>query len=815
MAIDRILRAVQSEVWAIQPEKLEQIAQILESKFRTGEIARASEIEAAENAQRRSARPTGSVMVIPLLGTIARRMSALEASSGGQSLDMFAETFRAAVANDQVDSILLDIHSPGGSVYGVEEAARMIAEGAKQKRVVAIADQLMASAAYYLGAAAGELVVTPSGEVGSIGVYTVHFDYSEQARDLGIKVTIIKAGAKKAEGNPFEALADDARDHTQSIVDAFYNQFVRSVAKGRGVGVDVVRSETFGQGRTFDSARAVQRGMADRVATMEETIADMQRGKRWPNADGRAAVTVPADIVAAGESPLDSIGPFVQRAAQLLDPPAFRAIGSGIDALTTGQIDAILAAHGEPVVQADLLSHEELVTAGGQAAPDETNAPNPPALKAKEQPMEPVSAAAQPSGAGSPSADEVRAAEKRRAHAIRKIGMEHGIDAAQVDRWIADDRTVDQVNAETLEIVRQRTAASPVVRVGTEREATRSFSRLGEQLHAIMQVGKAGGSIDPRLHGIHAAATGAGEAVPSDGGFLLAPEFTGEILTRVYEMGQVASRVLRRPIGAKKNGIKLNAIDESSRVTGSRYGGIQSYWVGEGDTVTASKPKFRQMELTLKKLMSLFYATDELLEDEVALAGFAEQAFAEEVVFMVENAVFRGTGAGQPLGFLNSGALVTVSKESGQAADTVVSANCTKMLSRLWARSRAGAAWFVTQDVEAQLPLMTVGQMPVYIPPGGLKDNPYGTLLGRPVIPVEYGSAIGDVGDICLADLGQYLMIDKNAAQQAWSIHVRFLNDEQVFRITYRCDGQPTWNNALTPFLGSSTVSPFVTLEAR
>ena len=101
------------------------------------------------------------------------------------------------------------------------------------------------------------------------------------------------------------------------------------------------------------------------------------------------------------------------------------------------------------------------------------------------------------------------------------------------------------------------------------------------------------------------------------------------------------------------------------------------------------------------------------------------------------------------------------------------------------------------------------------VPAGGLSEKPYATLFGRPVLPLEQCSAIGEVGDIVLADLGQYLMIDKGGVKQAQSIHVRFIYDESVFRFIYRCDGQPIWNKALTPYKGSASVSPFVALAKR
>jgi len=163
--------------------------------------------------------------------------------------------------------------------------------------------------------------------------------------------------------------------------------------------------------------------------------------------------------------------------------------------------------------------------------------------------------------------------------------------------------------------------------------------------------------------------------------------------------------------------------------------------------------------------------------------------------------------------------VVSVAKEAGQAAATLVTANIFKMWSRMWARSRSNAVWFINQDIEPQLMALDIpvgtGGMPVYLPQGGLSQSPFGTLLGRPVIPVEYAATLGTVGDICLADLSQYILIDKGGVEAASSIHVQFLTDETAFRFVYRVDGQPAWNAPLTPFKGTNTLSPFVSLATR
>lgn len=351
----------------------------------------------------------------------------------------------------------------------------------------------------------------------------------------------------------------------------------------------------------------------------------------------------------------------------------------------------------------------------------------------------------------------------------------------------------------------------PEVKTSASKNEKR-FVSFGEQLMAVYRSASPGGSIDARLS--TRAASGLNESNPSDGGFLVQQDFVSTLLKRTYETGIMASKVKKIPISSTANGLKINSIDEDSRANGSRWGGVQTYWQDEADQFAASKPKFRQMDLSLKKLTGLCYATDELLQDTVALESVIKEAFAEEFGFKIDDAILNGTGAGQPLGVLSSSALVTVAKENAQT-DKITVENLIKMWNRLWSRSRANSIWYINQELEPFLYTVKIGDKPVYIPAGGLSEKPYGTLFGRPVVPLEQCNAAGELGDIILADVGQYLLIDKGGINQASSIHVRFLYDENVFRFIYRVDGQPIWNRPLTPYKGSATVSPFVALAKR
>lgn len=365
------------------------------------------------------------------------------------------------------------------------------------------------------------------------------------------------------------------------------------------------------------------------------------------------------------------------------------------------------------------------------------------------------------------------------------------------------------------------------VRMGQDRQNERGFESIGEQLQAIAHASHPESryeSVDKRLHFLQERggnpenekrASGASEAVASDGGFLVQKDFNDTILEKVYSTGEIASRVTRQAIGPTANGLTYNMVDETSRANGSRFGGLRAYWTAEAAALTASQPTFAQQTLTLNKLACLFYATEELLMDQVSLAGLVERAVPQEIAFKVEDAIMEGSGSGQPLGILNAPATVSQAKTSGQTATTITAANIENMWSRMYASSRSNMVWLINQDCEPQLTNMTSGDHPIYMPPLGLSDTPFSRLYNRPVIATEYNSTLGTVGDIMAVDLSQYMLIDKGAVRGDSSMHVRFLYDERAFRWMYRCDGQPMWNAALTPFKGSNTQSPFITLATR
>ena len=220
----------------------------------------------------------GTSAVISIDGPIQQKLDFFMRLFGGTSTDDLQSKLADAAANTQAENIVLNIQSPGGSVYGVSETASMIREVAKVKPVYAIANSYAASAAYWLGSAATKLYVTPSGEVGSIGVIMVHTDISKMVENEGIKYTMIKSGKNKGEGNPYEPISQDTLDFLQSRADDYYVSFVSHVATGRGVSSKDVENN-FGQGRMFGADAALKSGLVDGIDTLSGLLARSSIGK--------------------------------------------------------------------------------------------------------------------------------------------------------------------------------------------------------------------------------------------------------------------------------------------------------------------------------------------------------------------------------------------------------------------------------------------------------------------------------------------------------------------------------------------------------
>lgn len=349
------------------------------------------------------------------------------------------------------------------------------------------------------------------------------------------------------------------------------------------------------------------------------------------------------------------------------------------------------------------------------------------------------------------------------------------------------------------------------------RSGSFQFRSFGELAQAVYRASIQGGRYDPRLdNAIHAAATTYGEtSVGEQGGFLIAPDFSTEIAQKVTGEGTLLSRTDQMTAGG--NTFTFPADETTPWQT---TGGIQAHWEGEGQTITPSRPALEQKSVRLNKLTALVNVTEELLEDTSALDAYLRQKAPQKMNFKIDLAIIQGNGVGQPLGIMNSPALVTQGAEGSQTADTVVFENFRKMWGRLYAGCRQRAVWLMNQDVETALPALefpsTAGTFPVFLPPGGLSGSPLATLMGRPIIPTEACNEIGDAGDVILADLSSYLTIRKAAGLRTdTSIHLYFDQDIMSFRFIFRVGGLPWWGAPITRRDGSNTLSCFVTLAER
>lgn len=274
---DRLIELVQDQPWAIMPNRIAALIGVVRAAIAGKEPAEldVAKLAGGQRAQRdRDMRQSAGVMVIPLTGIITPKASIFDFFGIATGLDRWTARFQAAVRNPDIESIVIDIDSPGGSVYGVEEASEIIFGARKEKTVISVANPLAASAAYFLGSSAKELVITPSGETGSIGVVSVHVEFARALEEAGIGVTVITAGKHKFEGNPWERLSEDAAADIQAIVDAYYDDFVAAVSRNRDVKPSDVRNG-LGEGRVLTAERAVEEGLADRIATLDTVLMEL------------------------------------------------------------------------------------------------------------------------------------------------------------------------------------------------------------------------------------------------------------------------------------------------------------------------------------------------------------------------------------------------------------------------------------------------------------------------------------------------------------------------------------------------------------
>ena len=346
--------------------------------------------------------------------------------------------------------------------------------------------------------------------------------------------------------------------------------------------------------------------------------------------------------------------------------------------------------------------------------------------------------------------------------------------------------------------------------------ANKHWATAGDFYREGFSAKKSGNMADfnAKYGSIFKAVQGMSAQVGTDGAYGILPEFNQKIIERTYA-NDLLGRTDQYTVN---NNMIFLANAETSRATGSRHGGMRGYWLDEGAAATKSKPTFRRIEISLKKVAVLVYLTEELLSDGgLALEQYVARKAAEEFNFMIGDAIFNGSGIGLPLGILNSPAFLAITKESGQSAATIYTENIDKM----WARRFASGnySFYGNQDVHPQLAGLSRGVGAagdlVYNPPGGLSAAPYATLKGAPVVDTEFNATLGTVGDLLLADLSQYITINKGGITQAVSTEVEFLTDQTALKFTMRMNGRPWETTPTTPYKGSNTQASFLGIETR
>lgn len=368
---------------------------------------------------------------------------------------------------------------------------------------------------------------------------------------------------------------------------------------------------------------------------------------------------------------------------------------------------------------------------------------------------------------------------------------------------------------------------NPTVQV-TDNPEDRPFKSVAEQMFAMKQLATTG-RVDPRMKRIQAisaqwmsgnedgvkAILGSNETIPSQGEFLLEPTISAEFLKPIHEEGPITRLARRMPVGPNSISGWINGLEETARTVGNRWGGVRGYWLSEGDSMTPSQPKFKRINWELHQLAVLQYATDNMLRDAALMNSVINQSSMEELKFLVNDAFFRGTGAGQPKGFGTTGnpALISATRTN---ATNIDHDDILRMKMRLPAGALSRAVWLANPDIMGELDSLTFtsGTTGILSPYVRYDQNGVMNLAGRPVIFNEFSPTLGAVGDLLLWDPSDYLYWEGAGIEGASSVHVQFLTNQTVFRFIYRVDGMPATYSAITPYQGSNTVSPYVALAA-
>lgn len=410
-----------------------------------------------------------------------------------------------------------------------------------------------------------------------------------------------------------------------------------------------------------------------------------------------------------------------------------------------------------------------------------------------------------------------------RAITDKAVAEGRDLDENEVVAFDAEKTALERVNAaidrEQALVEAERSAGMQIpdnarisVSENIEQDPTRGFKSFGEFAQAIQMASMRPGAIDKRLViGAAAPTTYGNEAGGVDGGFLIPPQYSSDIYTLSLE--DDALLPMTDDVEISSNSM----VFPKDETTPWGTDGVRAYWQAEATAANQTKPKIGATTLRLHKLMALAPVTDELLSDTNALESYLPGLMARSIRWKTNESILFGTGDGQPQGAFNGSAAVVVAKESGQATQTVLLANITKMIARLPPGSFPRSMWLITPDALPALFGLTLGNYPIYLPvSAGAQGSPYGTLMGRPIMVSQHAAAFSAQGDIELIDLQYYRTITKaGGVQMATSMHLYFDADATAFRATFRVDGQPKIVNPIAQAKGSNTLSPFISLGAR
>jgi HK97 family phage major capsid protein len=334
----------------------------------------------------------------------------------------------------------------------------------------------------------------------------------------------------------------------------------------------------------------------------------------------------------------------------------------------------------------------------------------------------------------------------------------------------------------------------------------------GEFFQKVFEAGN-GFGIDSRL--MHTR--NLGENFGDTGGFLVPEEFRPDLMQIPLEQSVIRPRAFTMPMGS--NVLRIPSIKETSHAS-NLFGGVSASWGSEGEDISSSsnQPAFGQVVLDAKKLTGYTVISNELVQDSaIAIETLLTRLFGQAISYFEDVAFIAGSGAGQPQGILNSECLISVAKETGQAAATLVKENLDKMYSRMLPSSLGNSVWLAHNDTFPQLASLSqavgTGGGPVWV--SNMVGGPPNSIYGRPIIFTEKCKTLGTVGDLMLVDLSYYLIGDRQALTTSASPHVRFTTQETVFLFSERLDGRMWLDSALTPRNGSNTVSPAVALATR